>query len=236
VKFAFTLLVLQLLVLPCIAGTGDRGKPPASLFSSIDGSRVDYDEPGDGAVWARAEHYEMSFDAAGATYFPGFGSKQPHIVPHRLSPDAVSVGGEAVAFEGAANAQRSADHVEFDRGALVEAYDLGPKDSGSPRDTCRCIPWPRRSARAASCVFIQGSIAGATYGDGIRCFSGALVRLGLNTPSSGLARYPIGTDPTARLLHERDVERDERRVRRMGAVAIGPVAFVGNRGRGSADS
>jgi hypothetical protein len=49
----------------------------------------------------------------------------------------------------------------------------------------------------ASCVFIQGesSIAGAVYGDGIRCFSGAFVRLGTKTASGGAASYPNGTEP-----------------------------------------
>jgi hypothetical protein len=48
----------------------------------------------------------------------------------------------------------------------------------------------------ASCVFIQGSssIGGATYGDGIRCFAGTLVRIGVHTAVGGNAVYPLGSE------------------------------------------
>ena len=115
-----------LLASPCFAGTGAPTAPPASLFSPVARDRVYYDEPGDGALWARGESYKMSFGADGATYYPRFVSRESHSLPHRLSPDLVTVGGASIAFAPASRPVRSGDRVEIDRGALVEAYELEP--------------------------------------------------------------------------------------------------------------
>jgi hypothetical protein len=98
-----------------------------SMRSRIDHSRVLYDTPGDGRIWARGASYKASFGADGATYFPFLGSRAPRNYPHMLSPDRVSVGGAALAIERGRAATRDGDHVAIDRGAFVESYELAPE-------------------------------------------------------------------------------------------------------------
>jgi hypothetical protein len=100
------------------------GVAPPLLLGRLDRTRVHYDAPGDGSLWARGERFKMSFDAAGATYFPLWGPRQPRHFPHALSPDAVTIGGEPLAFTTAAGAVRANDRVEIDRGSFVERYEL----------------------------------------------------------------------------------------------------------------
>jgi len=101
-------------------------RAPISGLSGIDRSRTHYDEPGDGSLWVRGANYKMSFDAAGATYFPLFGSRQVEHHPHAFSPDSVTIGGTPIDFERAPARARVADRVELDRGSFVEAYDFTP--------------------------------------------------------------------------------------------------------------
>jgi hypothetical protein len=49
----------------------------------------------------------------------------------------------------------------------------------------------------ASSVFLQGnaiSTSGVLFGDGVRCASGQLLRLGVKTASMGVAHYPGAND------------------------------------------
>ena len=75
-------------------------------------------------------------------------------------------------------------------GALLGAVGTASTESDTLRLDASGMP------TTASCVFVQGasSIAGAVYGDGIRCFSGALVRLVTRTAVGGTASYPLGTE------------------------------------------
>jgi hypothetical protein len=100
--------------------------PPIDRVHGIDHSVMHYQTQA-GSLWARGQQYKVSFDAAGATYIPVFGKRQPHNVPHALSPDLVTLGGETLSFEHAAPAVRDGDRVEIDRGAFIEAYDLTPQ-------------------------------------------------------------------------------------------------------------
>jgi hypothetical protein len=46
---------------------------------------------------------------------------------------------------------------------------------------------------SVSCVFLQGNAqiaSGVTFGDGVRCAAGHLLRLGVKSASSGAAQYP----------------------------------------------
>jgi hypothetical protein len=99
---------------------------PKQGLRPIDRSRMYY-ATHDGALWARGARYKASFDACGATYYPIFGKRQPHHAPHVLSPNQVTLGGEPLAFERSAIAERVDDRVVFDRGAFTEAYDLAPQ-------------------------------------------------------------------------------------------------------------
>ncbi|MCY2960438.1 MAG: FG-GAP-like repeat-containing protein [Planctomycetota bacterium] len=42
----------------------------------------------------------------------------------------------------------------------------------------------------------QGGGLGSVFGDGLRCASGSVVRLGTKTNSAGASSYPVGADPT----------------------------------------
>ncbi len=48
----------------------------------------------------------------------------------------------------------------------------------------------------SSCLYFQGTtqLAGAAFGDGLRCAGGSVVRLGTKTNSAGTSSYPVGTD------------------------------------------
>jgi hypothetical protein len=104
---------------PCI----DANAPVPSGFR-IDHSRMHYDTPGDGSLWARGASYKASFDAAGATCFPLFGGHQPRHLPLALSPNIVSRGGVPLPIADAATPLRADDRVEIDRGSFVERYVL----------------------------------------------------------------------------------------------------------------
>ncbi len=98
---------------------------PTVIPTGIDVPGVYLDRPGDGALWARGRRWKASFDSAGATYWAGFGPRQARSIPHSLSPDLVTVGGQALAFDRSAEAQVFGQRVEIDRGAFVETYELG---------------------------------------------------------------------------------------------------------------
>jgi hypothetical protein len=83
-----------------------------------------YDEPGDGSLWALGAKYKASFDRAGATFIPAFGSQAPKNYPHALSPDRVTLGGVPLAIGAPVGAQRTDDRVVMQRGAFTERYDL----------------------------------------------------------------------------------------------------------------
>ncbi len=87
-------------------------------------ARVYLDRPGDGALWARGRRWKASFDDSGATYYAGFGARQPRSLPHALSPDSVTIGGEPLDFARVSTPEVFGERVELDRGAFVEAYEL----------------------------------------------------------------------------------------------------------------
>ncbi|MCY2959258.1 MAG: hypothetical protein NTY35_03755 [Planctomycetota bacterium] len=99
-------------------------RPTAISVESAEAS-VHVDRPGDGALWARGRRWKASFDEGGATYYAGFGPRQPRSLPHTLSPDRVTVGGAPLDFARSTSPRLLGDRVEIDRGAFVEAYELG---------------------------------------------------------------------------------------------------------------
>jgi hypothetical protein len=53
----------------------------------------------------------------------------------------------------------------------------------------------------SSALYFQGTTqsaggAGVAFGDGLRCASGAVVRLGTKTNAAGASQYPSGGDPS----------------------------------------
>ncbi len=98
----------------------------ASFLAGLDRSQVYFDQV-DGAIWAAADRYKASFDASGAAYVPYFGSCAPRNFPVRMHVDSITVGGVALPFDSQAQPARSANRVTFDRGGVVEVYDLAPE-------------------------------------------------------------------------------------------------------------
>ncbi len=109
------------------AGAQARSVDPSAPVPAgfrVDHTRMHYDAPGDGSLWARGASYKASFDGAGATFFPLFGGTQPRHLPLALSPDAVTLGGVTLEIATPSTAHRSEDSVALDRGSFVERYEL----------------------------------------------------------------------------------------------------------------
>ncbi|MFN0009259.1 MAG: hypothetical protein ACKVXR_15250 [Planctomycetota bacterium] len=87
--------------------------------------QVAFDEPGDGALWARGTSYKLRFDSSGATYMPRFGPRAERNLPVSFRLADATAGGETVLLDASAPPSRQGDSVAFDRGAIVERYDLG---------------------------------------------------------------------------------------------------------------
>ncbi len=97
-------------------------QPDASPF---DFSHVMFDQPGDGATWARGSTYKASFDAQGATYIPFLGSSAPQNYPVRVRLESARVGGVPLSLSSNGVSQ-SGDDVVLDRGTLREVWHLTP--------------------------------------------------------------------------------------------------------------
>lgn len=100
---------------------------PAGILNENPWTGVLYDEPGDGHLWAVGASWKASFGADGVVYLPRTGASEARNLPHALSPDLVTVGGEELPFERDASAVRTGDRVELDRGTFTERYDLAPE-------------------------------------------------------------------------------------------------------------
>jgi hypothetical protein len=96
------------------------------LSNAVERTHVEYDEPGDGSVWARGSDYKVGFDAHGVAYAPFLGSKAPRDFPVTFRTEHVSIGGSEIAFDASASPTRAGDRVRFERGAFAEVYDLTP--------------------------------------------------------------------------------------------------------------
>ncbi len=102
-------------------------RAPLTDAFRVDHSRMHYDTPGDGSLWARGASYKASFDATGATCYPLFGGRQPRHLPLALSPDSVTLGGLPLEMSDVPPAIRSQDLVDLDRGSFTERYQLAPQ-------------------------------------------------------------------------------------------------------------
>ncbi len=92
----------------------------------IDFSRVYFDAPGDGSIWAHGATYKASADGARFTYIPFFGSKAPRNFPVSFELESIAVGGQQLGLAAAGAVSRSDDRLLVDRGATTELYDLDP--------------------------------------------------------------------------------------------------------------
>lgn len=104
-----------------------REKTMSSAVGTSYGARNRFDhvyvsEPGEGAVWARGRDYKASFDAAGVTYIPFFGSRADTNHPVRFALSGARVGEHELSVDVHAAPRRDADGMVYARGALVERW------------------------------------------------------------------------------------------------------------------
>ncbi len=102
-------------------------RAPVGAARGIDHTRMHYDTPGDGSLWARGARYKASVDAGGVTYYPMLGPAQPEHYPLRLTPDRLTRGGELLDVSCTSAAVRTGNRVELDHGLFVEAYEFAPE-------------------------------------------------------------------------------------------------------------
>jgi len=105
----------------------DENVRPVSGLGSGFGAmldRVHFDRPGDGALWARGATYKARFDGSGATYVPFLGSEAPRSFPVRFALEEVLLGGQRLQLATEVEPELEGNRVSFDRGSLVELYDL----------------------------------------------------------------------------------------------------------------
>jgi len=100
--------------------------PPAAVDPSRERDAVLYEAPGDGSLWARGATYKAGFGTEGTLYVPFLGSDAPRVWPVAFRLESVSVGGLALAFDRAAAPVREGDVVRYERGGLLERYELAP--------------------------------------------------------------------------------------------------------------
>jgi hypothetical protein len=108
---------------PAIAPPKIRAPRPPSR---LDPDEILFDEPGDGAVWAASTRYKASFAPSGATYYPFLGSCAPHDYPIRFALIGASAGGRSIELDAHASALRDGRRIVYDRGGVVEQYELAP--------------------------------------------------------------------------------------------------------------
>lgn len=90
----------------------------------IDWSRVQFDEPGDGRVWARARTYKAGFGTEGATYIPFLGSRAPRNFPVHVGLVATNATNDDAELA-VRDLVRRGNTVVLDRGAFREVWHLG---------------------------------------------------------------------------------------------------------------
>lgn len=151
---------------PALLGADGPVSPLAGKHG-VDHSKMYYDAPGDGSIWARGAHFKASFDETGATYYPLFDSNQPRHYPIALSPDAVTLDGQSVAFERSATATRTENTIAIDRGAFVETYELAP-DSIEQTFVFRSLP---RNGDLVVHVPLASELTAIHGADGIELYS-----------------------------------------------------------------
>jgi hypothetical protein len=99
---------------------------PALVHAVRDPNKVYYAEPGDGRVWARGAEYKASFGADGVRFIPFFGSSAPRDYPVSIDLASIEVGGQSIAFAHGVSASRADDTIRFDRGGVIETYEMSP--------------------------------------------------------------------------------------------------------------
>lgn len=121
---------------PVASDVGPSFSPSQIAAAPIEG--LLFDEPGDGALWVRGSSYKASFEPAGATLIPNFGSDAPRNFPLALRTASVTLAGEPLVF-GPGVVARAGDEIRIERGAFFEQY-LMKSDSLEQRFVFATLP------------------------------------------------------------------------------------------------
>ena len=108
-------VIALLLSAPLLAPPPPLARTRPGAAGDVFAKRVFHDADEAGDLWARGVRWKMRF-----------GPGQERHPPLAHSPAAAAVGAEELAFDRAAAPLRDGDRVLFDRGPLLEVYDLAP--------------------------------------------------------------------------------------------------------------
>lgn len=92
-----------------------------------DANTVLFDRARDGTVWASAASYKVGFAAGRVEFIPFLGSDAPRNYPVTFRLAEVVVDGQALAYRADPEPARADRMISFDRGSLVERYELTGK-------------------------------------------------------------------------------------------------------------
>ena len=115
-------------------------------------------------AWSRGAGYKASFERGTATFVPFLGSRAPRNFPVAFRLESVALGGEAIAFDAEAASSRVGDVVAFDRGTLVELYDLAPRGV-EQRFVLERLP---RGGDLVLRIAVESELEGSTTPEGLR--------------------------------------------------------------------
>ncbi len=167
---------------------------PVSAYA-LDSKHVLFSRPNAEQLWGGSAAYKMSFERTGTRFIPFLGADAPKDYPLHFAPPSVAVGGAALSVKQDVEPTLSGTRVSFDRGGLVETYDLtGPNveqsfrfDQLATRGAIDIrVPVTselQASARENGLVF-QGPKGGVSYSQAV-AVDAAGARLPLETTSDG---------------------------------------------------
>lgn len=170
------LSVLALSSLAALAVAGEPALPPAlgAGHSLSLAGQLAFDEPGDGSLWVLGgDRYKARFSPAGATFYPFLGARAAQSESLRLELQSVRLGGAERAAPSVAP-ERVGETVLFERGPLVELYELGPQsmeqmfvvdalEGPGPLELRIAAHTELRALATAEGLFFEGPSGGASY-------------------------------------------------------------------------
>jgi len=147
---------------PMTPARAARDLGDSAQATRFDRDRLYFDVDASGTVWVRGRTYKAAFSSDSASYVPFLGSRAPRNFPVDLRIDAVTIGGEALAFDASVPAVRRGDTIEYARGPFVERYVLTPD---SVEQTFVFDELPRRGEVVVA-LRIVSELAGSSDADG----------------------------------------------------------------------
>ncbi|MFO1052696.1 MAG: hypothetical protein U1F36_10825 [Planctomycetota bacterium] len=98
---------------------------PEEVSRLLPRDRILFDQV-DGSLWAAADRYKVGFSRRGASFVPSLGSEAVHDWPATFRLEGARIADTRLELADK-DPQRVATTVRYDRGTLVENYDLSPE-------------------------------------------------------------------------------------------------------------